>query len=68
MAVKDNLQKCELDLTNAEGILQSTESNSSERTKPDCSSQHAAITICWLLLSHFISPESQSHTCTSYCD
>ena len=33
MAAKDNLKKCELDLINAEGILQSTRSDSSERTE-----------------------------------
>lgn len=68
MAVKDNLKKRELDLINAEGILQSTRSNSSERAEPDCLSQHTVISSCILMLSHFISPESKSHTCTSYCD
>lgn len=68
MAVKDNLKKCELDLLNAEGILQSTRSNSSEKTEPDHLSQHTLISICILMSSHFISPESKSHMGTSYCD
>lgn len=68
MAWEDNIKKCEVDLISAEGILQRTRNNSFENTQPACLSQHTVICICILMLNHFVSPESKSHTCASSCE